>query len=1192
MMKSMLSRQVISSTVLSIIGAILITIGLAKSVQAVEGDVWLTPVNSDVETSQNFDVEVHIDTGAKDLGAFNVFFDFDATKMTIDLTQGEDPTADSGKGFHKGADAAGYMMMSNAGDISNGHFRFAGIAGGGYANGSNQHIVTIHVQSTVGFIAGVENLTLRVNELSDELGHALTTGTVTLATATFQAGDTAAPVRSNWFPDNDILSPGTTQVNLTLDTNENATCKYGTIADTAYNSIAGTFTTTGTTAHSTLISGLSDGNEYTYYIRCEDGGSHQNNNDLIVSFKINSAPTDISVSSSSIDENEAINTVVGTLSTTDADGSDAHTYSLACTVAGADDASFNISSNELRASESFDYEVKNSYSICIKTDDGHSGTFDKNFTITVNDLGDTTPVVTETTPVVDPTNDVTPDYTFASTEAGTIAYTGDCSSATTSASSGDNTITFNALTEGTHSNCTITVTNGAAQVSNILNVSAFTIDTTSPTALEVTAVATPTNDNTPSITLDFSEHIDSLSSSLGCMINQNSNIGSGNQTFTVSVDGLGTGLADGSYGSGATDCYITSITDDAGNINAVQLDFSQFTIDTTAPVAAEVTVVPTPTNDNTPDYTFSSDEAGTITYGGDCSSATTAAVPGDNTITFNTLGDGTHSNCTITVTDATNNISNTVNVTTFIVDALVPVIVEVTPVSTPANDTTPDYTFNASEAGTITYGGDCSSATTAAVPGDNTITFNALVEGVHSNCTITIEDGGSNDSNVLNVTPFTIDTTAPVAAEVTVVPTPTNDNTPDYTFSSDEAGTIIYGGDCSSATTAAIPGDNTITFNALTEGVHANCTIVIADAAGNNSNTINVTAFTVATPPIRSNGAPTGSLALGTTQTTISLDTHENATCKYSTVADTTYAAMTNTFSTTGATTHSTLVTGLIDGGAYAYYVRCEDGSAMDNEDDFVISFSINATCTSFTYSSWGTCQSNNTQTRTITSNSPASCTGGSPVTTQSCTYTSVDAGTDFNDFTPKVKLKGLKKKYKLDRKKKIYLKEKKLSFRGTTLELIGGKVQLFIDGKLEDEAIIGADGKWKLGEKVKKSGAHKLRFKYFDSAGNFVGESSSYKFKIDTKKPKFIDLPGYLTKRAGDKVHFEATDTKSKKIKAKKGNKIKYYKYYFLGKKHKTKDPYFVIPAGTPKGLHTLKVRAYDKAGNKAKKTVIINVR
>ncbi len=43
--------------------------------------------------------------------------------------------------------------------------------------------------------------------------------------------------------------------------------------------------------------------------------------------------------------------------------------------------------------------------------------------------------------------------------------------------------------------------------------------------------------------------------------------------------------------------------------------------------------------------------------------------------------------------------------------------------------------------------------------------------------------------------------------------------------------------------------------------------------------------------------------------------------------------------------------------------------------------------CTSFTYSAWGECQSNNTQTRTVLTSSPSGCVGGNPITTQSCTY-------------------------------------------------------------------------------------------------------------------------------------------------------------------------------------------------------------
>jgi hypothetical protein len=45
------------------------------------------------------------------------------------------------------------------------------------------------------------------------------------------------------------------------------------------------------------------------------------------------------------------------------------------------------------------------------------------------------------------------------------------------------------------------------------------------------------------------------------------------------------------------------------------------------------------------------------------------------------------------------------------------------------------------------------------------------------------------------------------------------------------------------------------------------------------------------------------------------------------------------------------------------------------------------ATCTSFTYTDFAACQPNNSQTRTVLTSSPAGCAGGSPLTTQACTY-------------------------------------------------------------------------------------------------------------------------------------------------------------------------------------------------------------
>jgi len=93
----------------------------------------------------------------------------------------------------------------------------------------------------------------------------------------------------------------------------------------------------------------------------------------------------------------------------------------------------------------------------------------------------------------------------------------------------------------------------------------------------------------------------------------------------------------------------------------------------------------------------------------------------------------------------------------------------------------------------------------------------------------------------------TKDTTAPFLAQVSAVTSPTNDSAPDYTFSSTKAGTITYGGDCSSSTLSAVSGNNVITFNSLTNGIHSNCTIRVTDSAGNPSNILSVNTFTVDT---------------------------------------------------------------------------------------------------------------------------------------------------------------------------------------------------------------------------------------------------------------------------------------------------------------------------------------------------------
>jgi hypothetical protein len=99
-------------------------------------------------------------------------------------------------------------------------------------------------------------------------------------------------------------------------------------------------------------------------------------------------------------------------------------------------------------------------------------------------------------------------------------------------------------------------------------------------------------------------------------------------------------------------------------------------------------------------------------------------------------------------------------------------------------------------------------------------------------------------------------------------------------------------------------------------------------------------------PPPRSGGQPAGVLPAATSQTTLSLTTDENATCRYATTPGVAYGSMANTFSTIGGMTHSTPVTGLVSGGNYTYNVRCQDAAGNANSDDYVIAFTVSSTST------------------------------------------------------------------------------------------------------------------------------------------------------------------------------------------------------------------------------------------------------
>ena len=103
----------------------------------------------------------------------------------------------------------------------------------------------------------------------------------------------------------------------------------------------------------------------------------------------NYPPTDISLSNSSINENTATGTTIGTFSSTSLDSGDTYTYSLVAGTGDADNGSFTISSSSLKNGFIPNYEVKTSYSIRVRSTDSIGQFTEKQFTINIVNVNET-----------------------------------------------------------------------------------------------------------------------------------------------------------------------------------------------------------------------------------------------------------------------------------------------------------------------------------------------------------------------------------------------------------------------------------------------------------------------------------------------------------------------------------------------------------------------------------------------------------------------------------------------------------------------------------------------------------------------------------------------------------------------------------------------------------------------------------
>ena len=137
----------------------------------------------------------------------------------------------------------------------------------------------------------------------------------------------------------------------------------------------------------------------SYQVRIQATDTTSTSNTFSKSFTIdivdisedtNQPPTDITLDSESIAENQPSGSLVGNLSTIDLDSDDSFTYTLTDGEGDADNASFRIQDDRLLTETAFDFETKQQYQVRITTTDADGASFTKAFTIQVTDINEDT----------------------------------------------------------------------------------------------------------------------------------------------------------------------------------------------------------------------------------------------------------------------------------------------------------------------------------------------------------------------------------------------------------------------------------------------------------------------------------------------------------------------------------------------------------------------------------------------------------------------------------------------------------------------------------------------------------------------------------------------------------------------------------------------------------------------------------
>ena len=546
-----------------------------------------------------------------------------------------------------------------------------------------------------------------------------------------------------------------------------------------------------------------------------------------------------------------------------------------------------------------------------------------------------------------PTNDSTPTFGFSSDETDSTFECRLDSDAFAACSGPGATHTPAALTDGAHT-FEVRATDVAGNTDPAPASQGFTVDTelpTDPTVSSTSHTVSVASDD-PTVDLTFSGATDSLSGVDGFSYQWSTSPSTLPDT-TKEAEETATGTTSPSLADGSWYFHLRT-RDNAGNWTST-VHLGPFVIETgnvdNDPPETSIDSGPSgPTNDPTPTFVFSSDEPDSTFECRFSGSFDPCSGPGATHTPATPLADGVYT-FEVRATDLSNNTDDTPATHGFTVDTEAPSDPTVSSsshtVGVTSNDPTVDVTFSGAtdslsgvDGFSYVWNNSPSTVPDTTKDAEETATGTTspeLADGSHY-FHLRTRDNAGNWTSTVHLGPFVIDADPPETSIDSGPSGPTNDSTPTFTFSSDEAGSTFECRFAGSFDPCSGPGDTHTPAAPLVDGVYT-FEVRATDLSNNTDLTPATQGFTVDTQapsdPTVSSSSHTVGVASSDPTVDLSLSGATDALSGvdgFSYVWDTSPSTLPDTTKDAEETATGTTSPALADGSHY-FHLRTRDNA-------------------------------------------------------------------------------------------------------------------------------------------------------------------------------------------------------------------------------------------------------------------------